>query len=137
MADSERKRPVPKHMDPHYDKYKRSKKHEERLGARLGGKRLPKSGGVSWSKWDTSKSQGSNVTLNGDISTPDFHLEHKRTVAKSMSLAHEWLTKVRDGAQRAGKHPGVIITFEEPHKKPEDWALIPLEILELLLARTS
>jgi len=132
-----RKRPVPKSMDPNYDRYRRSKKHEERLGKQLGGRRLPRSGGVSWSRWDLSKATGSNMTLDGDISTPSLHLEHKRTDGKSISVAKDWLTKVSEGARRVAKDPGVVLTFEKKGQKPEDWVLIPLEILERLLKQAQ
>lgn len=125
MSDEPRK-PVLKHLDPNYNKYKRSTKHEDRLSKRLGGKRIPRSGGLAWSRWD-------KTTANGDLSVPDFHLEHKRTDAKSMSLQKEWLEKVSDGARRVGKDPGVLITFEKKGSAPDDWALIPLEVFERLI----
>lgn len=121
-----RRRPVPQHLEPNYNKYKQSKKHEDRLGKRLGGKRLPRSGGLAWSKWD-------KTTAGGDISAPTLHLEHKRTVRESISIPRDWLKKVCEGARRVAKDPGVVITFEKKGQKPEDWVLIPLEILEALL----
>lgn len=127
MADDEPvKRPVPKHLDANYDKYRRSKRHETRLSKQLGGKRLPRSGGLAWSKSDPT-------TAGGDITAPDFLFEHKRTINKSMSVPHEWLVKVSDGARRTGKDPGVILTFEKKNTAPEDWALVPLAVLERLL----
>lgn len=126
MSDEAPRKPQLKWLDPNHDKYKRSKKHEDRLGKRLGGKRIPRSGGLAWSRWD-------KTTANGDVSIPDFHLEHKRTDAKSMSLQQEWLSKVSEGARRTGKDPGVVITFERTGKAPEDWALIPLDVFERLL----
>lgn len=138
MDPPERKRPVPKSMEPNYDRYKRSKKHENRLSERLGGKRLPRSGGISWSsKWDKSAVTKSNMTLDGDLGTPDFHFEHKRTEGKTLSVAKDWLTKVSEGARRVAKDPGVILTFEKKGQKPEDWALIPLEVLERLLKQAK
>lgn len=127
MGDDEAPRKVaPKHWDPNYNKYKVSKKHEDRLGKRLGGKRIPRSGGMAWSKHDPT-------TANGDISVPDFHIEHKRTVKKSMSVEQEWLGKVSDGARRVGKDPALVITFEKKGQAPEDWIAIPLEVFERLL----
>lgn len=126
MSDDEVRKPKLKYLDPNYDKYKRSQKHETRLGKRMGGKRIPRSGGLAWSRWD-------KTTANGDISAPSFHFEHKRTENKSISIPHEWLVKVCEGARRVLKDPGVIITFEEKGKKPEDWALVPLEVLERFL----
>ena len=126
MKDDSPVRPRLKHLDPNYDKYKRSKKHETRLGERLGGKRIPRSGGLSWSKWDST-------TAGGDISVPDFHIEHKRTETKSMSVQSEWLDKVKDGARRAGKDAALAITFEKKGRSPDDWIMIPLEVFEILI----
>lgn len=114
-----------KHLDPNYDRVKRSKKHEQRLGKRLGGRRLARSGGQAWSKWD-------KATAKGDISAPTLHLEHKRTDAESISVKKEWLVKVSEGARRVGKDPGLVITFEKIGSKPMDWVLIPLDLLERL-----
>ncbi len=127
MSDEEGpRRPKLKYLEPNYDKYRRSKKHETRLGKQLGGRRLPRSGGLPWSKHD-------KTTAGGDISVPKFLFEHKRTVNDSMSLKKEWLEKVSDGARRMVKSPGVIITFDKKGEKPKDWVLIPLEVLERLL----
>lgn len=126
MDDTPKKKPAPKHLDDNYGRYKRSKKHETRLGSRLGGKRLPQSGAKSWSKWD-------DKTAGGDVSTPDFLFEHKRTVHDSMSVKLDWLFKVSEGARRVLKDPGLIVTFEREGHKPEDWVMIPLDVLERLL----
>lgn len=124
------RRPTPKHLDPNYDKYKRSKKHEERLGKRLGGKRIPRSGGLAWSRWDPT-------TAGGDVAVPDFHIEHKRTEAGSMSIQLEWLDKVKDGARRAGKDAALAVTFEKKGRPPNDWIMIPLEVFEALTKATK
>lgn len=126
MSDDAPRRPQIKHLDANYDKYKRSKKHEDRLGKRLGGKRIPRSGGMAWSKWDSS-------TAGGDISVPDFHIEHKRTDCKSMSVQHEWLTKVSEGARKVGKDPALAVTFEKKGQFLDDWIMIPLDVFERLL----
>ena len=123
--DSTGRKPVLKYLEPNYDRYKRSQKHETRLGKRMGGRRLPRSGGMPWSKWD-------KTTAGGDVSTPDLHIEHKRTDCDSMSLKKDWLVKVSEGARRVAKDPAVIITFEKKGSKPEDWILVPLEVLERL-----
>jgi hypothetical protein len=130
MADDQGRKPQLKYLDPNYGRYKRSQKHEQRLGKRLGGKRIPRSGGMPWSKWDST-------TANGDISVPKMHLEHKRTDCASMSVQKEWLTKVSEGARRTGKDPGVVITFEKRGSEPDDWVLIPLEVLERLLKKAA
>lgn len=125
MSDEPRK-PKLRYLEPNYDRYKRSKKHENRLSKRLGGKRLPRSGGMAWSRWD-------KTTAQGDVSLPDFHLEHKRTECESMSVKHDWLRKVADGARRVGKDPALGVTFEERGKAPDDWIMMPLDVFERLL----
>jgi hypothetical protein len=52
-------------------------------------------------------------------------------------VAKDWLTKVSEGARRVAKDPGVVLTFEKKGQKPEDWVLIPLEILERLLKQAQ
>lgn len=117
--------PAPKWMtDDHgnHDRAKRSKKHEIRIASSMGGKRIAQSGAKRWSKWDKTTDQG-------DIRTPIFHLEHKRTDNASMSLKKEWLEKVTDGAHRAGKDPGIVITFEDTTTgKVEDWVMVPMAV---------
>lgn len=129
-SDETPRRPVPRHLDPNYDKYKRSKKHEDRLAKKLGGKRLPRSGGLAWSRWD-------KTTAQGDLKTKELHLEHKRTDAASMSVKREWLDKVSDGARRTAKDPGLLITFESQGKNAEDWIMIPLELFQRLMKQNQ
>lgn len=124
--DEERPKPRPRWLDPNYDKYKRSKKHEVRLANRLGGRRLPRSGGLPCSKWD-------KTTEGGDLANEGFLFEHKRTETKSMSLKVDWLKKVTDGARAKMKDPAMILTFERGLKIPKDWVLIPLEVFEALV----
>jgi hypothetical protein len=106
------------------ERAKRSRVHETRVAKAFGGRRIAQSGSKRWSKWDKTTDQG-------DISTPIFHLEHKRTDNASMSLKKEWLDKVSDGAKRVGKDPGIVLTFEDPVKrKIEDWVLVPLAVAQ-------
>ncbi len=124
--DAPPKRPGPKWIsDEHHgnhDRARRSKKHENRIAKAVGGRRIAQSGAKRWSKWDKTTDQG-------DISSPTFHIEHKRTDNASMSLKKEWLAQVADGAKRVMKDPAVIITFEDPvHGKVEDWILVPLAV---------
>lgn len=115
--------PRPKCLDDNYDRYKRSKGHEDRLAKELGGKRLPRSGGLAWSKGDPT-------TAGGDLATGSLHIEHKRTVNESISVKKEWLHKVSDGARRVGKYPGLLLTFETKMSPPEDWICLPLDMVK-------
>jgi len=119
-------RPRIKHLDANYDRYKRSKRHEDRVAKRLGGRRLPRSGGLAWSRWDRS-------TAGADLGTAEFHIEHKRTQNKSISVTREWLEKVSEGARKAMKDPGLVLCFEHKTGEPDEWIAIPLEVFEKLL----
>lgn len=128
MTDDDGKRPKPKLWEnQNYGKVQKSKKHENRVARELGGKRLPRSGANRWSKWD-------KATANGDIAVPEIHVEHKRTEKDSMSLKREWLEKVTIGSRAQAKEPAMVLTFEDATSFPQDWALIPLDMLKQLLA---
>ena len=114
-----------KYLDANYGRVKKSKKEEERIAKEMGGRRLPRSGGMQWSKWDKK-------TAKGDISTPDFHLEHKETEKQSISIKRDWLKKVVEGAQAAMKTPALVVTFIEGRRR-EDWAMIRLDDLKRLM----
>jgi hypothetical protein len=130
MDDTPGRKPQLKYLEPNHDRYKRSQKHEERLSKRLGGRRLPRSGGLPWSKWD-------KTSAGGDIAAPEFHFEHKRTDCGSISIPKDWLAKVSDGARRVVKDPGIIVTFEKKGAPLVEWVLIPLEVLERLLKKAK
>ena len=125
--DQPKAKPKPKWADPNKDKFRRSKKHENRLADKLGGKRLARSGGMAWSKWDST-------TAGADVTTKDFHIEHKRTEKDSMSLKKEWLEKVSAASLRVSKDPAVIVTFEEANRAPKDWVMIPMDVFERMRA---
>jgi hypothetical protein len=136
--EQEPKRPKLKWLDANYDRFKRSKKHENRLASRLGGRRLPQSGAKRLSKYtlraqtDLSKTP-ETITQNGDLALPDFWVEHKRTETGTMSIKKDWWLKVKEGAKAADREPALIVTFEEkasPSSKPIDLVLIPLEVFE-------
>lgn len=142
--DSERVVVRPKWLDPNYDRYKRSKAHENRLASKLGGKRLPQSGAKRVSRHVVRAQtdigvQPETVTLNGDLATHDFWIEHKRTDNASMSLKKEWWLKVCEGARNAGREPALIVTFEERgslRAKPLDLVLIPLDVFERMRGKS-
>lgn len=139
MADDEEPKKVrPKWLDPNYDRYKRSQKHENRLASKLGGKRLPQSGAKRLSKYAIRAQEyvghkPSTITLNGDLTIGDFWVEHKRTETATMSIKRDWWEKVCDGARAAGQDPALFVTFEKkasPSSKPIDLVLIPLDVFE-------
>jgi hypothetical protein len=126
---SDRVGPRPKAFDANYERSKRSTKEEKRIAKRLGGKRLPRSGGLAWSRHDST-------TDGGDLSSKDLHVEHKRVEpqVKSVGIKRDWLAKVTEGAKRRMLVPSMVVTFESPKGHAKDWLLLPLEAAERLMA---
>jgi hypothetical protein len=120
--------PKPKVFAPNYNRARKSNIMERKVARRLGGRRLPRSGGMQWSA--TNKS-----TLGADISTKTLHIEHKRIEpgTKSLSIKREWLSKVAEGARKHIKHPAFVFHFEGASDYSEDWMMLPLDIAERLL----
>lgn len=148
MSDDEKKSPLErvKHLsNPNHDRYRKSKKHELRIAAQMGGRRLPNSGGKARSKYakpvrvsnvsfrgEQLDEKLENVTLDGDITQAHFHIEHKSTEKGSISIKKEWLDKVSDGARAHGTTPALVVTFVS-HRlgvPPSDWALIPFSLFQ-------
>jgi len=125
------KKPSPKWLEDGGDRgarTRRSKKSEEKLAGRLGGRRLPGSGNKSWSKHD-------KTTAQGDVGVAGFHLEHKETENESIGLKREWLHKVEAGARRTMKDPGLVMKFVRPvGEGDEEYVILPLEVFERLRA---
>jgi hypothetical protein len=120
--------PQPKAFEPNYERAKRSTKHENRFAGRLGGRRLPRSGGLAWSRHDRS-------TDGGDITTTHLHIEHKRAEpqTKSIGIKRDWLQKVTEGANRQMKIPAMGLTFEDALGFEQDWVAVPLSVMERFL----
>lgn len=138
-----------KWTDPNHDRHKRSLKHEQRIAKDHGGKRLPNSGAKSRSKWTkvakvtdvaftepAPKKSGSEsferVTLDGDLRTKGFHIEHKRTVHASISFQKDWWEKVAQGAFAFETQPVIALTFESKQlgAPPLDLFVISKELFE-------
>ena len=129
MGEGRIKKPSPKWLEDGGDRgarTRRSKKSEEKLAARLGGRRLPGSGNKPWSNHD-------KTTAQGDVGVPGFHLEHKETEGESIGLKREWLHKVESGALRTMKDPGLVMKFVRPvGEEDEEYVFLPLEVFERL-----
>lgn len=128
-----RKRPLPPLLQPEKvvagrRRVKRSQKNEKRVATAVNGRVLKRSGGAYWSP--NTRDTG---TARGDLKTPDFFIEHKMTVNESLSVKKAWLHKLELGAQRAGKDPGLCVTFEsQDGRKQDDWMLLPMEVFKRL-----
>lgn len=121
--------PRPKMFDANHDRAKRSTKHEHRIARELGGRRLPRSGGIAWSRSDST-------TLGGDVNGKHVFVEHKRVeeATKSISIKRDWMAKVTEGARRAKKIPALAVTFEKASGFEQDWLMVPLPVAKRMLA---
>ena len=113
-----------------------SRVHEERIAKTLGGKRYPNSGARKHSKWRP-------MTAGGDIQTPKFHIEHKRTEHASLGVKYAWLERVVEEARVRSLDPALVLTFQndgvrydrpESQRVPADWMLLPVAVVQRMLA---
>jgi hypothetical protein len=121
--------PRPKAFDHNYDRYKKSKREEDRVADKLDGNRLPRSGGLAWSAHD-------KTTDGGDLKGKHLLVEHKRVEpdVKSIGIKREWLAKVTKGAaRRIGKTPALVVSFERPRGHVQDWLMLPLDVAKRLM----
>lgn len=109
-------------FDQNHDRAKKSTREEDRVAEKLGGRRLPRSGGLAWSRHD-------KTTDGGDLANRDLHVEHKRAEpdTKSIGIQRHWLAKVTEGAKRRVKVPGMVLSFEAPRGHEQDWLVLPLD----------
>lgn len=122
--------PRPKAFDHNYDRYKKSKREEDRIAKKLGGQRLPRSGGLAWSSSDST-------TDGGDVKSRHMLVEHKRVEShvKSIGVKREWLAKLTEGAaRRADKVPGLVVSFEGARGHAQDWLMVPLDVAKRLMS---
>ena len=120
--------PRPKTFDVNYQRAKRSTVEENRIADKLGGRRLPRSGGLPWSSSDST-------TDGGDLTSKYLHVEHKRVEpqVKSIGIKRDWLEKVTEGAARRGKVPAMAVTFESASGHATDWLMLPLDLAKRLM----
>lgn len=124
------KKPTPAWLSPGGDRgarTKHSRRSEQALAKRFGGRSIKRSGGARWSADDKN-------TDRGDVSLPGFHVEHKETEAESLGVKREWLEKVRAGAVMVLKDPALVIKFvRRPPRSDEEYVVLPVEVFERLL----
>jgi hypothetical protein len=136
--DSGPKVPRLKWLDPDHDRYRKSTKQEDRVAGLLGGKRLKRSGAAYWSRWEgKSASQDEKVTDSGDIVSPEFLVEHKRTRRAGYTVTKKVLDQVSFGAKQRSKDPLLVITYELGDRRLEDWAVLPLKTLLRMLGKET
>lgn len=74
----------------------------------------------------------------GDFSTDDFLMEAKSTIHKSISVKHDWLTKIRLEALSKDKFPALVVTFVEEDGTPKPsgtWVAVPETVFNLLRSK--
>lgn len=121
MSGYEPRRPKPNYFDRDMKRPK-SKKQEDRVAKKLGGKRQKASGALPFHK--------------GDVKTVELLIEAKRTDNASMSIKREWLEKITMEAAVSSKTPAVSIEFEGTHPLVDkDWIMVPSRFFQELLSR--
>lgn len=122
--------PNPKTFDRNYQRSKRSTKEEHLFANRLGGERLPRSGGLAWSKDDPT-------TAGGDVKSEELLVEHKRVEPDtgSIRVKRGWLRKVSEAAQRGNRVPALGISFESPQGHDREWVMLPLSFVERIIGK--
>ena len=118
-----------------------TKEYEERLAKDFGGHRYRCSGASAIdgqaAKANQAMGEGKGETLGADVYVDEgpvkLHMEHKRTRAKSYTLTRDNLRKVVMGANHFGREPAFVVAFQEERQMPEEWVLLPKELVLRLL----
>jgi len=99
---------------------KKSKRQEDRVARKMGGR--------------TQKGSGSVMFHKGDVKTQELLLECKRTDKASMSVKKEWLEKIAKEAVTYDRVPALSIEFDGMAKLVEkDWIMVPSSFLKYLM----
>lgn len=96
--------------------HKHGQKAEKKVAKRLGGKVRAGSGSVEGYK--------------GDVELPDYLVENKTTINKSLSIKQDWLVKISVEAREAGRVPALAIQFVDSQGNSTRfgrWVMIPEE----------
>lgn len=109
--------------NPARRRFTTSQAAERDLAARLGGRALPRSGGVQVAP---------GVTFCGDLRTDLLNIEHKRTEKDRISVPFEWLVKVAFGASKSGRRPALAILFEGVWGPAREFLWLPLPYFQHL-----
>lgn len=98
---------------------------ENRVAAKLGGKRQAGSGASDYAK--------------GDVKTEDYLVECKQTEKKSLSVKGEWLSKITREAMAAGKTPALSIEIKgiEDRLVEHDWVAVPMSVFRRLTGQSD
>ena len=115
---------VPRKPKPDYfakeHNNKKSRKQENILAKKIGGKRQKASGAVTHHR--------------GDVSCKEILFEAKRTDKESLSIKKEWLSKISKEALMVGKVPGFSFEIGEAEQLIEmSWTAVPTNFFQELL----
>lgn len=113
--------------DANRTRFKRSQAAERRSAAALGGRPLPRSGGVRAVQNGTD-----SPTLEGDFRTRQLHAEHKRTEKDRMSVELAWFEQVVRGASRCSRTPAVVLLFECLEGRGQEWVFLPFAYFQTI-----
>lgn len=97
------------------------RKQEKRIAKKMGGRKQPRSGGITGHR--------------GDVKSKQFLVETKTTSKKSYSLTTKVLTKISEEAFGQNRDPLVVVQFEKGHESGmvEEWVVLPATIFWGLL----
>lgn len=108
-------RPETKNKNPFgQTQHRHGQKSEKRVLNDMGAEETIASGALPFAK--------------SDGTTVEFRVECKSTVKESISIKHNWLTKIRDEAIETNRVPVLTISFVDAQGQPKlagDWAVIP------------
>ena len=99
--------------------YRRSRKQEQEIAGRLGGRLTPASG---------SKIEKGDVRVRGIM-----RIEAKTTKHKSFSVTLEMIEKIEEAALSCGETPVIAIEFNDGKgRKLKEVAVVPMYVLDLI-----
>lgn len=99
--------------------YRRSRKQEKEIAARLGGRVTPASG---------SKQEKGDVRVKGVL-----RVEAKTTKHRSFSVTLDMVAAIEEAACSAGEVPAIVVEFNDSRgRKVKEVAVVPTYVLDML-----
>jgi hypothetical protein len=126
---------TPQLLDPNRGKNKKSRKQEDRVASKVGGRRVSGSGNQMPAM--RVKSGYRNTSCKpGDVNAQDFLMEAKRTDAGSIRITGDMLTKIEAQAAMKGRLPALAIEIGAMLPMTEkDWVMMPLSVFNQLTGK--
>jgi hypothetical protein len=117
----------PRYLEPNRGRAKKAKRHEKNLAKSVGGRRLPASGALPFSRRDRN-------TAAADVRSDSILYQHKGTERDSLGVQRDWLFELCIEAKRRSLDPALVILFEKETRCPKEWVAVPMEVFQRLLA---